>query len=158
MFANGVGGAPVFVGRPNPNIIPHPDPLNPVVTDPRDVDNAKDFMRLLIEQLRNQNPMSPLKSNEFTSQLAQMNSLQQLILLNESMSQQLSSRKLADATALIGRWVEGLDANNNLIAGYVERLEVIEGEVILKIGDKLLLPGQIVYVSSEPPEAGEEQE
>ena len=36
-------------------------------------------MKLMIEQLKNQDPMNPMKSEEFTTQLAQINSLEQLV-------------------------------------------------------------------------------
>jgi flagellar basal-body rod modification protein FlgD len=45
-------------------------------------DIQMDYMKLLITQLQNQNPLEPLSNNEMASQLAQFSSLQQL----ESMS------------------------------------------------------------------------
>jgi flagellar basal-body rod modification protein FlgD len=106
-------------------------------------------MRLIIEQLKNQDPMNPLNSGEFTTQLAQINSLEQLINMNTLMEQFIGGGKLADATALIGRYVEGMDANGTSIAGTVESVEVIDGVPSLKIGDQLLLPSQVVTVSDK---------
>jgi flagellar basal-body rod modification protein FlgD len=126
----------------------NPDPNNPIVTDPSK-DSGQDFMRLIIEQLKNQDPMNPLNSGEFTTQLAQINSLEQLINMNTLMEQFIGGGKLADATALIGRYVEGMDANGTSIAGTVESVEVIDGVPSLKIGDQLLLPSQVVTVSDK---------
>ncbi|MHC4424212.1 MAG: flagellar hook capping FlgD N-terminal domain-containing protein, partial [Planctomycetota bacterium] len=41
-------------------------------------DIQMDYMKLLITQLQNQNPLEPLSNNEMASQLAQFSSLQQL--------------------------------------------------------------------------------
>ena len=147
MFASGVGTAPTL-GPINQRVVLHPDPDNPIVTDPGRTD-SQDFMRLIIEQLKNQDPLSPLDSGEFTTQLAQINSLEQLINMNTLMEQFIGGGKLADATALIGRYVEGMDANGTSIAGTVESVEVIDGVPSLKIGDQLLLPSQVVTVSDK---------
>lgn len=36
------------------------------------------FMKLLLAQLRNQDPLSPMDNNQMVAQMAQLNSLQQL--------------------------------------------------------------------------------
>ncbi len=40
------------------------------------------FLKLLVEQLKNQDPMAPQDSAQFVAQLAQFNSLEQLISIN----------------------------------------------------------------------------
>lgn len=46
----------------------------------------KDFLELMVAQLKNQDPMNPQDGTEFTAQLAQFSSLEQLINMNESLS------------------------------------------------------------------------
>ena len=41
------------------------------------------FLKLLVEQLKNQDPLSPQDSAQFVAQLAQFNSLEQLISIND---------------------------------------------------------------------------
>lgn len=148
MFAAGVGSQAQLIGGRNERVVPNPDPSNPVVNDPQEESQDQQFMRLMIEQLKNQDPLNPLKSNEFTTQLSQINSLEQLINLNKSFQSFFGAGQLSEATALIGKYVEGLDANNNQIAGIVERVEVIDGVPTLKIGDQLLMPSQVVTVTN----------
>lgn len=53
-----------------------------------------DFLKLLMAQLKNQDPMNPLESTEFTSQLAQFNSLEQLMQVNDELSEIKNSLSL----------------------------------------------------------------
>ena len=43
-----------------------------------------DFLRLLVAQLNNQDPMNPVESTEFVTQLAQFSSLEQLISIRQA--------------------------------------------------------------------------
>ena len=44
------------------------------------------FLNLLIEQLKNQDPMKPMESTDFTAQLAQFSSLEQLFGINKNLA------------------------------------------------------------------------
>lgn len=67
-----------------------------------------DFLKLLIAQLQNQDPLSPLDNQEFAVQLATFNSLEQLLGVNEKLeglqNKQLLTSQLNSA-ALIGKEV-----------------------------------------------------
>src|SRR5450631_4352368 len=44
-----------------------------------------DFMKLMLTQMKNQDPMSPLQSHEMAAQLAQFTSLEQLFNVNKNL-------------------------------------------------------------------------
>ncbi len=78
------------------------------------------FLKLLITQLRNQDPLNPLEAQEFAAQLAQFSSVEQLSQINQALDQngQLSlmlsqSINSGVAAGLIGKSVE---AQGNQIA------------------------------------------
>jgi len=56
----------------------------------------EDFLSLLVAQLQNQDPLNPDDPTEFTAQLAQFSSLEQLFTLNESMNKFVESNANAD--------------------------------------------------------------
>lgn len=71
-----------------------------------------DFLKLLVAQMRNQDPTNPMQSQEMAAQLAQFSSLNQLIGMNATLaSQAQASQTIADAvnlntaTATLGRTV-----------------------------------------------------
>lgn len=56
----------------------------------------EDFLTLLVAQLQNQDPLNPDDPTEFTAQLAQFSSLEQLFTLNESMDNLVASNASSD--------------------------------------------------------------
>jgi flagellar basal-body rod modification protein FlgD len=53
-----------------------------------------DFLRLLITQLRYQDPLNPMQGSEFASQLAQFSSVEQLANINTNLSSSLDANHL----------------------------------------------------------------
>jgi flagellar basal-body rod modification protein FlgD len=73
------------------------------------------FLQLLVAQMRNQDPINPLDGTEFASQLAQFNSVEQLIDVNSGLqslknSQEMMSASLTNsmAASLTGKQVKAL--------------------------------------------------
>ncbi len=82
------------------------------------------FLQLLVAQMQNQDPINPMDGKEFASQLAQFNSVDQLIGVNNGLSelgqsQQLMRAELTNsmASSLTGKQVRALSSNVNLQAG-----------------------------------------
>lgn len=74
-----------------------------------------DFLQLLVAQMKNQDPINPMDGTQFASQLAQFNSVEQLINLNEGMnlmaeSQQMMNTGLSNtmASSLAGKSIRAL--------------------------------------------------
>jgi flagellar basal-body rod modification protein FlgD len=68
-----------------------------------------DFMTLLIKQLSHQDPLNPMDSSEFTSQLTEFSSLEELVNIKESLSGVLAyqqSMQNAAVANLIDKTVE----------------------------------------------------
>ena len=67
------------------------------------------FLKLLVAQLNNQDPMNPLDNAQMTSQMAQINTvtgIQQLNLTMVSMAEQFASMQAMQGTMLLGRLVQ----------------------------------------------------
>ena len=81
-----------------------PRPAGPSTTVSGSNKLGKDeFLKLLVAQLKNQDPSSPLKPEEFAAQLAQFTSVEQLTKLNDTVAAQAAANevnKLLNQTVL----------------------------------------------------------
>lgn len=65
-----------------------------------------EFLRMLIAQLENQDPLNPQEATEFSAQLAQFSTLEQLLSIREAietMANPTTTGRVLSATGLIGR-------------------------------------------------------
>src|SRR5262245_14022892 len=61
--------------------------------------NFQTFLTLLTTQLKNQNPMDPLDTNQFTQQLVQFTQVEQQMKMNTQMASLISIEQAAQSTA-----------------------------------------------------------
>jgi flagellar basal-body rod modification protein FlgD len=101
-----------------------------------------DFFKMLIAQLKNQDPLNPQDGTAFATQLAQFSSLEQLTNLNEALaSQNLTYANLlhVQAVNLIGKEVtaEQIDAADaslvNTITGQVSAVQFKDKAIYLTV-------------------------
>lgn len=77
--------------------------MDPITTTASASDIQMDYMKLLVTQLQNQNPLEPLDNKDMAAQLAQFSQLQQMEGLNTSFSKMLESVQRSYASSLIGK-------------------------------------------------------
>jgi flagellar basal-body rod modification protein FlgD len=104
-------------------------------------DIQMDYMKLLVTQLQNQNPLEPMNNEDMAAQLAQFSQLQQLEGMNTSFGRVLDSVQRSYASSLIGKEVSFkaslADGSLETQTGEVE--EVImggEGLIALVVNDQ----------------------
>lgn len=95
----------------------------------------EDFLLLMIQQLQNQDPLEPMKNEEFISQLAQFNSLEQMQNLNKTMESLGNLQILSQTASMVGRTVEAIDTGDKTISGLVKSVEFKNGVATLVIRD-----------------------
>lgn len=108
------------------------------------------FLNLLTTQLKNQDPLSPLDSNQFTQQLVQMTGVEQQLATNDLLEKLVSNTSggLSTAVSLIGKEVrvEGDDAKlANGKASWVYDLSSTSGDVKLEVLDA---KGNVVFAKA----------
>ncbi|MBW3538924.1 MAG: flagellar hook capping protein [Planctomycetes bacterium] len=92
------------------------------------------FMKLLIAQLQNQDPLEPVGNEELLSQISMMRNLQSNIELGEAMKSITTNQQLSTAATFIGRAVSGTDKDNNPVSGVVDRAFLRDGAAFVAVG------------------------
>ncbi|MCR9137911.1 MAG: flagellar hook assembly protein FlgD [Alphaproteobacteria bacterium] len=98
------------------------------------------FLKLLVAEMKNQDPTEPMDSTEYISQLASFSNVEQTIQTNARLEELLKSSSIAQAGSLIGRSVTSPDGSIN---GVVQQVEIFDDGVVAILQD-----GQKVVVSS----------
>lgn len=69
------------------------------------------FLKLLVAQMKNQDPTKPMDSTEYVAQLATFSQVEQTIQMNTRLDSLLTSSALSLAEGLIGRTVTSPDGS-----------------------------------------------
>lgn len=98
----------------------HALPGNLGATPSSNVMGKDDFLQLLVTQLQHQDPLNPMQSNEFTTQLAQFSSLEQLYTVNDNLAVLKSAQAAANnaqAVSMIGKSIRAMGDGFHLTQG-----------------------------------------
>jgi flagellar basal-body rod modification protein FlgD len=124
----------------------NPVSIAPAAQSPDDKKPSNDvlgkdaFMKLLVEQLRNQSPDNSSDPNAFINQMTQFSILEQL--QNQSTNQQQQN-----AAGLLGRTVSYLDDDNHTVEGVVEAVDYSGGVPTLTVAGQVgIAPAKVFKV------------
>ena len=94
-----------------------------------------DFLKLLVAQLKNQDPMAPSTDQEWIGQMTQFSQLEQQANTAKSTTQIADQLGRAGALGLIGRTVTYTDADGKSQSGVVEQVDMgKDGKATLTVG------------------------
>ncbi|MEP3047886.1 MAG: flagellar hook assembly protein FlgD [Roseibium sp.] len=102
------------------------------------------FLQLMMAQMQNQDPTSPMDASEQLSQLASFSQVEQSIQTNAKLETMLTNMSFGQVDDLIGRTV----TDPNGTTGVVEKVEVYQDGTILGLdnGKGILLgPGVSIF-------------
>jgi flagellar basal-body rod modification protein FlgD len=103
-----------------------------------------DFLNLLMTQLKNQDPLNPMKDTEFIAQLAQFNSLQQMTSLNSTLSSYVSQQNAMNAINMVGKQISTSDGKS----GVVTKVGFDNGNISIYVGDNKYAMSDITGVAN----------
>jgi flagellar basal-body rod modification protein FlgD len=93
-------------------------------SDPSSMIDKDTFLKLLVAQLQHQDPMSPQDSSQWTAQMAQFSTVEQLTNLAKSTASSAKESSMAQAVALIGHDVDYIGTDGSTVHGTVQQVDV----------------------------------
>jgi flagellar basal-body rod modification protein FlgD len=112
---------------------------------------AEDFIKMMITQLQNQDPMEPAKNEELLAQMSQIGQLQSATLLQESLKGMVMQNQIGSAGNLIGKTIQGLDDKNETVKGIVNSVRVENDKIFLELDNgKRLAMDRVTTIAPTP--------
>ena len=102
--------------------------------------SSDEFVRILVTELTSQDPLDPTDSSAILEQLASLRTIESQMSLQDQLETLILQHQVGQAGAMIGRVVEGLDPNNDAVAGQVVAVRVVNGQAMLELDTGRELP------------------
>jgi len=94
-----------------------------------------EFLKLLVGQLKNQDPLNPTTDTDFIGQMAQFAQLEQTTNMATANERLVAEQRGERAVALLGRTVTYPDATTGVpTTGVVQRVDWLDGRPSLSVG------------------------
>jgi flagellar basal-body rod modification protein FlgD len=129
-------------GTATPKVIAEGD------TNPGAVMDKDGFLKLLVGQLRQQDPMNATGSEELMAQMTQLSMLEQVTNLTKANEKLTTNMATSQALGLIGHTVSYTKEDGTSAEGVVEKVELEDGKATLTVaGQAGIDPAEVLEVS-----------
>jgi flagellar basal-body rod modification protein FlgD len=105
------------------------------------------FMKLLIAQLRYQNPMNPADGQEYLAQAAQFAQVERLEEIATAQAESLAYQQILLSSSLVGRHIKATEGGE-AVEGIVSGVKFDTGNPVLVVGDKEVPVGTVEEVTA----------
>ncbi len=116
---------------------------------PMKVLGQDDFLQLLVEQMRNQDPLAPVQDTEFIAQMAQFTSLEQSRQMSDDMKLLRAQASFQQGVDLLNKEVTvQVGEEEPPITGTATELEMVDGEPKLLINGVFYALQDVIHVKA----------
>lgn len=91
----------------------------------------QDFLKLLMAQLQNQDPMKPMDDTQMIAQMAQFSALEATQSLQQTLQRATNNQTIAQAAALIGKYVQADQADGSTVTGAVTSVDFTSADGVV---------------------------
>lgn len=116
------------------------------VRAPKQSMDGEVFLHLLVTQLANQDPSSPMDTNQMISQTTQLASMERMNTLSATQEASLDIQQRLAASSLIGR--EVTTGDEPPVSGVVTAVSFVAGEPVLTVGERQIPYAQVTSVAA----------
>jgi len=117
---------------------------------PKQTMDAEVFLTLLVAQMKNQDPSSPMDTNEMMAQTTQLAMMEQLTALTDTFNENFALSMRQAAAGLVGQHASYLDADGTTKSGLVSKVSFEQGVPSVTIGDKTVPLDAVSGVTTPP--------
>jgi len=103
----------------------------------KDLD-LNEFLRMLIAELQNQDPLNPMDNHEILQQISQIREIESNTRLTDTLQAVLLGQNLSTASSMIGTQIKGLADDGQEVEGSVERVSIEKGAARLHVGEHVV--------------------
>ena len=115
--------------------------------------SSSDFVRVLMTELTNQDPLQPNDTTKLMEQLSSLRNIESQSALEDSLKSLVLQNGVIQASGMIGKLVAGLADSGNRISGLVTSVRVVDGAAQLELDSGLTLPLDRVETISPAPQS-----
>jgi len=96
--------------------------------------DVETFTKLLVAELQNQDPLSPMDSAQIIQQVSEIRSIQSSTELSKTLQAVLLGQNVTTASTMIGHTIAGLTDDAKPITGKVDKVTIADGVTKLHVG------------------------
>jgi len=96
---------------------------------------TQDYIKLMVSELQNQDPLNPMDNAQMLQQVSQISAIQSNNSLTSTLNSVLLGNNLASAGSLIGRGIVGLSDKGDDVMGVVDSASIVNGKPYVNVPD-----------------------
>ena len=106
------------------------------------------FMQLFVAQLKNQDPTSPMDTNQMLTQQSQLTSLELMTDMSSTSQEQFALTMRMAALGMVGKEVSYYDAEGEVVSGTASGASFEKSVPTIAVGDKKVALDAILSITS----------
>lgn len=95
--------------------------------------SSEDFIKVMVEELSNQDPFEPQDSGALLEQLSSLRNIESQFQLQDSISSLVLQNQMSAAGGLIGKVITGLNSFNDRVEGLVTSVRLQGDDIMLEL-------------------------
>jgi flagellar basal-body rod modification protein FlgD len=121
--------------------------------------DTSSFIKLLVSELQNQDPMSPMDNSKILDEVSQIKAISSNDKLSKMLEAVQLQQNVGTANNLLGKVISGLTDDSKNITGAVDKVSIAGSDIKLHIGDQTVSISNVSEIQPEgtvvtPPTGG----
>ena len=96
---------------------------------------TSDFIKLMVTELQNQDPTSPMDNSQILQEVSQISAISSNNKLSSTLTSMQLQQDMTSGSVLLNQTITGLNASGTSITGKVDKVSVADSKVQLHIGN-----------------------